>query len=411
MELHSLKPIPFQERNVSWADLLLIWSGISLCVPSFIIGAVLIPTFSWYEAFSINFLGNLAVGCLIVLGGYFGTKTGLPAVMFGKYVFGERIGHLVPTACLIISTLGWFAVITAITGQALNEIVKQNTGLSNPLLFIVLSGMLNSYTAILGFHSIKKYSRLSVPVLVFFCLWIAVRLFNDHISKFEIDYVKTGEMSFWEGIDLVIGGYIAGALAASDFSRYTLSNRANWMGVLPGTFFVSFILGLLGMLLAAITGDWNPVKEIEQLGLGIPALIFIFLASWTTNYNLLYSAGLAATNILPDKQRWKNTLICGVVGTVLAVMGIETRLQDMLSLLALIFSPLLGVLLTDLFAVKRLIKKGQSLQLPPNVNIPAIVSVLAGLMAVKILPDYLGTSVVGIFSSSLCYLVLKIKFK
>jgi len=411
MELHSLKPVPPQERTASRTDLLLIWSGISLCVPSFIVGAILIPSFSWYEAFSINLFGNLAVGCLIVLGGYFGTKTGLPAVMFGRSVFGERIGHMIPTACLVISTLGWFAVITAITGQALDEIVKQNTGFSNPLIFIVLSGMLNCYTAVLGFDSIKKFSRLSVPVLAFFCLWIAVHLFSSHTGQFQINYEKTGGMSYWEGIDLVIGGYIAGALAASDFSRYTVSNRANWMGVLPGAFLVSFILGLIGMLLTAITGDWNPVREIEHLGLGIPALVFIFLANWTTNYNLLYSAGLATTNLLPRIDRWKNTLICGVVGTVLAVMGIESRLQDMLSMLALLFSPVLGVLLTDFFVVKGLINKRQVLQPPPNVNIPAILAALAGLAAVKLLPNYLGTSVVGMFSSSLCYLLFKSKFK
>lgn len=79
-----------------------------------------------------------------MLEGYFGTGTGLPAVVFGKHVFGERIGHLIPTACLLISTLGWFAVITAITGQALDEIIKLNTGYSNPVLFTVLSGAMNA---------------------------------------------------------------------------------------------------------------------------------------------------------------------------------------------------------------------------------------------------------------------------
>lgn len=151
IEPYGLDPVPEGERTASWKDMFFIWSGISLCVPSFIIGAILIPTFSWQEAQSINFLGNLAVGFLIVLGGYFGTVTGLPAVVFGKRVFGERMGHLVPTACLLLSTLGWFAVITAITGQALDEIIKSHTGYSNPVLFTVLSGVMNSYTAVQGF--------------------------------------------------------------------------------------------------------------------------------------------------------------------------------------------------------------------------------------------------------------------
>lgn len=405
VEPYGLGAVPREERTATWKDMLYIWSGNSFCIPSFIIGAILIPTFSWGEAQSINLLGNLAVGCLIVLGGCFGAGTGLPAVVFGKRVFGERLGHLVPTACLLISTLGWFAVITAITGQALDEIIKINTGYSNPILFTALTGALNSYAAVQGFGGIRRYSRYAFPVLCLFCLWVAVHLMAGHPGGINLEFQKTGTLNYWQGIDLVAGGYIAGALAASDFSRYTTGSRPGWIGVLPGTFLVSAILGVIGMLLNVLTGEWNPVREVQGFGLGLPALACLFIANWTTNYNLLYSSGLAATNILPGLSRWKNTLGCGAAGTILALAGIADHLQEMLSLLALLLSPVLGVMLTDFFARRRL-KEGEP---PgrPDLNLPALAAVLAGCIFALVFSGAAGSTITGLAASSASYLLFR----
>jgi len=278
---------------------------------------------------------------------------------------------------------------------------------SNPLLFIVIGGIFNSYAAIFGFEKIKRYSCFSVPLLTLFCLWILFELFSNNLGEMRLDYVKTGGLNYWQGVDLVIGGYIAGALAASDFTRYTLNNRSNWMGVLPGTFIMSFFLGLIGMFCTAATGEWNPVKEIQSFGLGVPALVFIFIANGTTNFNLLYSSGLAVTNIFPKISRWKNTLVSGIAGTALAVMGIEQHLQDILSFLALLFSPVLGVLLMDFFINNRLSGQETPAKSPQKLNIPGFIAILTGIVVARGLPKYWGTSVTGLLSSSLCYLLLK----
>lgn len=410
IETYGLNPVPPRKRTATAKDMLFIWSGISFCIPSFMIGGVLIPTFSWQEALGINFFGNLAAGCLIVLGGYFGTRTGLPAVVFGKRVFGGKLGHLLPTVCLVASTLFWFSVLTFITGNALDEIVRLNTGFSNPPLFIFLAGILNSYTAVFGFDRIRRFSWISVPVLTLFCIFILYYLFQNHISNLRLDYQKTGLLSYWEGLDIVIGGYIAGALAASDYSRYTDSNRINWLGVLPGTFLVSFLLGVIGMLSAAATGEWNPVREVLSFGMGVPALCLVFIANWTTNYSLLYSAGLAATNMFPKASRWKNTLIMGIIGTALAILPVDQHLQDILSFLALVFSPLVGVLLSDFFFCPHIYKEAPPENTAP-VNIPAVAAVLTGFLAAHSLSQYLGTSVVGLASGSLSYLFYRAAFR
>lgn len=399
IELHGLDSVPQSERVATWADLFMIWAGVSLCLPSFIVGALLVPAFSWGEAVEINFWGNLAVGVLIVLGGYFGTKTGYPAVIYGRHVFGYPLGQWLPTVFLLLSTLGWYAVMTAMTGIALAEIIKDITGFSSPVLMILLAGLLNACTAVPGYQKIRWFSWLSVPLLLLLCVWITFKILSLTTIPYSLQYQPTGSLSYGEGVDLIIGGFLAGAFAASDFSRYARNNRQNWSGTLPGAFLVSFLLGLLGMLSVAVTGNWNPIMVVQDLGMGIPALIFVLLANWTTNDNLLYSSGLALTNVLPQVARWKNTLLCGAAGTILAVAGLTDFLQSWLMLLSYVFSPLLGVVLTDFFIVKK--TAGHT-----SLNVQAVIAVGAGIFLAKTTPPQYVASAVGLVSSSLIYITL-----
>lgn len=399
IETRGLDSVPRPERKATWADLFMIWAAVSFCLPSFIIGALLVPSFSWGEAVEINFLGNLLVGALIVLGGYYGTKTGYPAVVFGRHVLGEPLGQWLPALALLLSTLGWYAVMTAMTGQFINEIIKTATGFSSPVLVVVLVGLSNATTAVLGYQKIRWLSWLSVPMMGLFCIWVTFEILSTAQGPGVFSYSPTGQLSYGQGVDLIVGGFLAGAFAASDFSRYARSNRDNWIGAMAGAFLISFLLGLVGMLSAAATGDWNPLTAVMSLGLGIPALTFVILANWTTNDNLLYSSGLAFTNIVPGLSRWKNTMFCGMAGTVMAAAGITEHLQSWLMLLAYVFSPLLGVVLTDYFIMT--VRRTDA-----PVNIQAAFAVAAGIIiSIKTPPQYMA-SISGLAGGAAAYILL-----
>lgn len=401
IEPYGLDPVPVEERKGTWYQLFFIWAGVSFCLPSFIIGALLVPAFSWYQAVNINFVGNLAVGVLIVVGGYFGTRTGLPAAVFGRRVFGDRFGHWLPTLILLFTMFGWFAVMIGMTGEIISMMIEQATGYSMFVAVIVVVGLLNALTAVFGYHNIQLLSRVSVPLLGIFCLILVIKIYSLGQVSEAIRYTPVRTMTFGEGIDLVIGGYISAALAASDFSRYARSNRHNWLGTLPGTFIVSFLLGLLGMISVAVTGNWNPLLVVQSLGLGIPVLLFVLLANWTTNDNMLYTAGFALTNILPRLTRWQNTLLCGVAGTLVAVMGLVNFMEQWLILLSSLYSPLIGVMLVDFFVIKRW-SKGVS------INIEALAAVGAGVIFAHIAPARYIISVVGLIAGSTAYITLVI---
>jgi len=84
------------------------------------------------------------------------------------------------------------------------------------------------------------------------------------------------------------------------------------------------------------------------------AVITIILAAWTTNDNNLYSGALSINSMFPKFSKWAITLISGVVGIVLALLGINTSagFQGFLGILAIVLPPAAGVLILDFFLFK-----------------------------------------------------------
>lgn len=398
---YGLDSLPVSARTAGWTDLFVIWAGASFCLPAFIIGALLVPAFSWHEAVLINLLGNLIVGIFIVLGGSFGVKTGLPAVIWGRYVFGYPLGQWIPAIFLIVSMLGWYAVITEMTALALDAIILDLTGFSSPIFLIILVGFSFAYTAVLGYQKIRKLSWLSVPLLSLVCIYITVKLFMLNSGFSAVNYQPAGFLTRGEGIDIIIGGSMAGAFIASDLSRFTRKHYHNWLGVLSGVFLISFLLGLMGMLSQVVTGNWNPLLIVQNLGMGIPAVLFIILTSWTNNDNILYSAGLALTGIFPHMGRRVNTALCAIIGTALALAGITQMLETWLMWISYLFSPLIGVLLMDNLVADKITKRDP-------VNVLAIVAVAAGIAIAVLTPEKYISSLIGMVASAVIYLLFSV---
>ncbi len=400
IESRGLEPVPQLEKTSSGADLFAIWTGASVCLPAFILGAILIPSFSWKEAILINLLGNLLVGIIIVLGGYFGVKTGLPAVVLGCQVFGSPLGYWLPTMGILLSMIGWSAVITAMTGAAVNMLVKDLTGFSSPVLFILLVGFLNATTAVSGYQNIRRFSWVTLPIMIGVCIYLAVKILTLPDLNSLLDYQSSGILAYGEGINLILGGSLSGALIASDFSRYVRRSSQNWRGTLSGTFLASFLLAMLGMLSQAATGEWNPFLILQAAGANMLLFFFLVLANWSSNDNLLYSSGLALTNVLPGAGRYKNTMFCAVLSAVLAAAGIADVLEYWLNFLSWFLAPLLGVIFSHYFLTKN---RNQHTPL----NKQAVLALIGGIFIAVMTPNAWIPSITGMGGSALLYQLLK----
>ena len=87
------------------------------------------------------------------------------------------------------------------------------------------------------------------------------------------------------------------------------------------------------------------VEIMMRLGLGLPALLVVILAAWSSNAYNLYAITLVYRT-LADLPHWKLAAIGGAFGAVMAVAGIARQLTPYLLLLGIAIPPIAGVYLS-----------------------------------------------------------------
>jgi len=352
IEKHGIEAIPKAERNKHWWDLFTIQAGIAFSFPTMVIGSLLVPGLNWSQAVRVNLLGNAIVAVLVALMGSYGVDHGLSTTVASRFTLGHPLGTRLCSILLLISLVGWYAVVNEFAGLAVDGIVKNAFGFSAPALFIILVGAVNAIPAIWGFEEIKFLNRLAVPALAFLALWILKAILAQHKFAQLIAAHRTGALTFSTGLDWIVGGYIVGVFIAPDYARYTRGQADNWMGSLLGVLPPALFLGIVGVMSRLATGDQNPVTSVQTLGLGVSGLLLTMLSTIPSGEASLYSAGLALTNVFPQRARWKNTLVVTILGAALAVFGITKHLGAFLTWLSYAFSPLVGVSLCDYFILR-----------------------------------------------------------
>lgn len=418
IEQHGIDAVPKAERTKNWWDLFVIQAGVNITLPSFLIGGLLVPGLSWEQAFWALAIGNAVLAILLVLTGFIGVDYGVPTTVASRFSFGYPNGMWLSSLCILLSLVGWFAVTAELAGLAVDGVVNDVTGFSSPTLVIVLVGLSNSIPAIVGFESIKWLSRLSVPGLLALAAWLLVEIVSRNGFSTLVQYQPTNEVAFTTALDWVIGGLIVGVFIAPDISRYVRSRRHNWVGGFLGVLPASAFLGIIGVLSKLSTGDWNPVNAVQTLGLGIPALLIIIFATWTSNDINLYSSGLALTNLVPRLSRWKNTLAVSLLGTALAALRIGQHFEKFLELLTYAFSPLVGVALCDYFLIRKgrvdlrevYQEKGKFFY-RKGVNPSAWAAVLIGFLVGIFTPPEFIASMTALFAAgAVYYLAMRISY-
>ncbi len=414
IEQHGVDAVPKSERTKSWWDLFVIQAGVNITLSSLLLGGLLVPGLSWTQACLALVVGNIILGILLSLMGYFGVDYGISTTVASRFALGHPRGSWIASIIILMSMVGWFAVTAELAGQATHDALQGTAGFSNVAVVIALIGVLNSLPPILGYENIKWLSRLAVPGLTGLCVWILVVIVSKYGYRNLIHYTPTHTLSLTTGLDLVMGGLIVGVFTAPDISRYVVSERDNWIGAMLGAFPPSLFLGLVGALSKLATGDWNAVSVVQRLGLGTPALIVIIASSWTANNSNLYSSGLALANIFPKISRWQSTALMGALGTTLAALRVTRYFGSFLLVLSDLFSPLIGILLCDYFLVRRsrlnlaeAYRNQGACFYSGGVNLAAVVALIAGFMVAKFSPANTMASLFSLFAAAAVYPLMR----
>lgn len=169
----DLAPVPASKRTWSMWNLAFIWVGMAVCIPTYMLAALMIKDgLSWQSALILIGLANLVITLPMALNGHAGVKYGIPFPVLGRSSFGINGIHL-PSVVRAIIACGWFGVQTWLGGLAIYAIWNVLTG-STPSLepdlgqFICFGifWFVNMFFVWKGTESIKVLEEYSAPILI-----------------------------------------------------------------------------------------------------------------------------------------------------------------------------------------------------------------------------------------------------
>lgn len=372
---HGVVPV---DQRKSWLSIAFVWIAIGIDLSGAFLGVALASGMAFWPAIGATMLGSLLLGLLAMGCAFVGASTGLSTAMISRAVFG-RIGGAVLALAISISLVGWFAVQAGFFGSNAQIAFTEFTGLDVPVqVFSGIGGVLMALTAFWGYRSINRLSSLAVPLLL---LLLVVGVVVAFVSRGPsgLDAAVEATFTFGGAVSLVMGIFILGVVLAPDMARWAKTPKQAMAAGFVGFFFGNSIILVVAILLARIMKESELMSMYFALSLGGVAVVVLILAQWTTNTTNLYSAGLAFSSIHPKLGRRTVTLVLGVIGILIGIVGAADYFIQFILIIGTIIAPYGGVYLAAFFTGRRTTRWAHGAD-APIVDVWSIIAWAAGVL-------------------------------
>ncbi|MER2088396.1 MAG: cytosine permease [Sporosarcina sp.] len=354
----ALLPIPESERQ-HWITPTMIFGGLEFTIPVLMVGAALTASFGlskifWLliiALFGFQWIGN-------TLAGYIGAKTGRSSSVIARSSFGAIQAKLIVGLTIFIVSLGWWALQTAVAGNAISAMfgIDYKNDWMGWAIVTVICGLLFALPSIIGYNSMKWTDYIAVPaglILIAGGIYLAFKNIGwDTITSWQPEPT----MTVFAAISLIIGVNVSQWLIASDYTRYAKPTLKDNLIIPSGIVLVGFPLFMVGAIMAVGVGDADIVNVMMGLGFPIWGFLILWFATWTSQLVNNYSMGLALANIFnvnSGKGRAFLTFLGTILAIIVALMGILDHFMDFLYFTALLYPAIAGVIMGDFFFVRK----------------------------------------------------------
>lgn len=391
------------QNSIKWYSLASIWFGGMVSVPSLLIGSTLIGALS----FQYSLLAGLIGFCFVVLFMSFLSIASVEkrknTVALASSSFGTVGARIIVGLVIGLSTLGWFGIQSNIAGASFSKIMLSSSGLDIPIwLSSVFWGIIMVFTAVFGFKYLKWLNYIAVPALTLLIIYGLVVTFQSHSFDEILNYKPTTAMPLFQAIGFTIGFVAVGGVISPDYNRFAATKKDAVLGSIIGIIPSALFLLSVGAIFAITQDTYDIVEIFSSLGYPFFAMSTLILATWTTNVVNIYSSGLAFNNLfkLKESSRSKVTLVVGIVGIGLAIIGILTYFMGFITILTVAITPIAGVLISDYF-----ISRSYS-EHPQKINWIGIISWVSGVIIMLAMTSDI-KNILGIIVAAAVYFLLQ----
>lgn len=350
---YPLTRVP-HDKKASFMSVAFVHMGMVTALDQFMVGAVIGNSMTIHAALIAIALGSLTFGFVTFFLGLAGMREGISGSVLGRWCGFGRKGSILIGIVIAVSLIGWFGVQNAIFARSLNFAFNGKPGF---VFSAIVSGMFLTIIVAIGFQALKIAARIAVPLFIMLVAFISYQVLKDHTLTEIMRVPPTGKnLGISDGITIVIGGAIVASLITPDLTRFS-KNSHHVFGVTILTLFAGeAVVNGLAFLIARTLGTDDIVTIMSKAAGGIGLLIVVFSSLRVNDINL-YSSTLGIINAVEGLTGFKmkyvpTTILTGILGTTLSVLGILDQFVDFLTLLAVIFPPIIGVMLVDYYIIQ-----------------------------------------------------------
>ncbi|ANS73418.1 cytosine permease [Paenibacillus yonginensis] len=343
------------KANQSWFTLAFVWAGAMISIPGLLVGNTLIAGMSMAQTLVVTVVGYAIIVVLMILQGMQSTDLGKSTVQVASQVFGKQGSRTILSILLTIACLGWFGIQANVCGAAVANLMAEfDIKMSVPVASLI-SGLVMVVSAMYGIKVLRVLSYIAVPLLVVLCVYGLIHALTGDNVQLISNYRPESKMNFTDGLAVTIGSFALGAVIAGDYSQFSRKRSDVWKAALFGIIPAGVLMIGVGAVLT-LAYQTNDVTAVF-LSIATPLIggIALVLATWKTNMVNAISGGFALINVFnvsKQKEKWA-VGAAGLIGTVLAVIGILGYFTPVMSILSAMVPPVAGVMIASYWMINK----------------------------------------------------------
>lgn len=349
---YALARVPATERYSWWSVAVQRFGQVS-ALSQFLLGSTIGFGMGFGDALLAFTFGALILELVSILIGWIGAKEGMQTSLLARWTGFGYGGSSVVGVAIAISLIGWFGIQSGVSAEGLVSLVGVLPAWAWSLVF----GLAVTVVVMGGFGSMKWVAYITVPAFLVLVGWsIGKELFGHDVGALVRSAPPGPPMSLLTGTTLVAGGFIVGAVITADMTRFNRNGADVVKQTVVGFTVGEYLIGMSGVLLAHATRSGDVITIVTS-SVGWVGTLVIILGTVKINDWNLYSSSLGAVNFLGvilkrPVNRGVLTLVIGVVGSVLAATGVLNAFVAFLTVLAVAFPPIVGIVVAEYYVVK-----------------------------------------------------------
>lgn len=320
----------------------LIWFGAAVSIAEILTGTLIAPL-GFMKGFLAIIVGHV-IGCVMLyMAGLIGANTQKSSMETVKLSFGQKGSDLF-SVLNILQLVGWTAVMIVSGAAAANGVFQfgGNWGWS------IIIGALIIVWILVGFKNLKYLNTIAMAGLFILTVILSTIIFRGNATS-----VADQSISFGAAVELAVAMPLSWLPLISDYTRTAEKPKKTTAVSAIVYFFVSCWMYVIGMGATIFTGESDVASIMVQAGLGMVALIIIIFSTVTTTFLDVYSAGVSSVSISTKLKEKPFAIIVCAIGTLLAIFTPITEYENFLYLIGSVFAPMIAILITDYFMIKR----------------------------------------------------------